>query len=502
MTENQAAGQDTEGRGAAGRDVADRSTGDSEHSHPRIATRARLYLLGASLLALAVAFVLFSVGWSAYVVRQRTDELARQAQALARGMEASSQVLSSDGTGGTELQRLLFGVQARLIRAALYVATDDGTIVLSAAPSSLRSLPLDRLARQADGTLTGVSTTATGARLLIVAAPVDLGYGRWLVAAQPTRDVRSVQLGVLAVGGASLLVALVVAWVAGGVLSRRLTTPLVRLRDAAEAVSAGTWGAQVAEEGDEEVVSLARSFNTMSRRVADTYAAQEAFAGDISHELRTPITSIRGFSEAILDGTVADDVQVRRSARIIREEALRMASITETLLGLTRLESGAVQIAREPVDLVALATALRGRHEDSAREAEVALLVSIPDEPRPLGDLDRLLQAASALVGNSIAYTPAGGRVRVYSAARGDRWHLAVDDTGPGIPEDRREDVFRRYTRLQSVQTGEAEGSGLGLAICRRLVELMGGRVWAEDSDLGGARFVIELPLAGPYRGA
>lgn len=468
--------------------------------HPRIATRTRLYLLGASLLALLVAFALFAVGWSTYVVRQRTDELSRQTQALAAGMEASQELLANEGTGGSGVRTLLFGVQARLIRAALYVADDDGTIVSSSADSSLQRLPLERLDKQDDGTLTGVSTTDAGSRLLIVAAPVRLERGSWLVAAQPTRDVRSAQLGVVAVGGVSVLVALAVAWIAGGVLARHLTTPLVRLRDAAEAVSAGEWGAQVPEEGDEEVASLARSFNTMSRRVADTYAAQEAFAGDISHELRTPITSIRGFSEAILDGTVTDEARVRRSARIIRDEALRMASISETLLGLTRLESGAVQVAGAPVDLVAFASALKTRHEEASREAEVTFVVSIPDEPRPLGDLDRLLQAASALVTNAIAYTPPGGRVRVYSAARGDVWQLMVDDSGPGIPEDRREDVFGRFARLESAHEGDIDGTGLGLAICRRLVELMGGRVWAEESDLGGARFVVQLPLSGPYR--
>ena len=280
----------------------------------RIATRARLYLLAASFLALAVAFVVLSVGWSAYVVSQRTAELSRQAKALASGMEASSAVFGGTGSAGAGLQAQLFGIQARLIGAGLYVTDEDGAIVLSAVPSSLEHLPLGDLAERSDGTRTGVRRTAGGARLLIVAVPARIAGGSWLVAAQPTRDVRAIRIGVVAAGGVSLLVALGVAWVTGGVFARRLSAPLVRLRDAAEAVSAGDWGTQVSEEGDEEVVSLARSFNTMSRRVADTYAAQEAFIGDISHELRTPVTSIRGFSEAILDGTVTGDEQVKRSA--------------------------------------------------------------------------------------------------------------------------------------------------------------------------------------------
>ena len=173
-----------------------------------------------------------------------------------------------------------------------------------------------------------------------------------------------------------------------------------------------------------------------------------------------------------------------------------MGAMSETLLSLAQVESGALELARTPVDLAALATALKGRHAGSARDEDLVLVISIPDEPRPLADLDHLVQAASALVANAIAYTPAGGTVRVYSAARGDRWQLSVDDTGPGIPAEQREAAFGRFARLDPRGGRDDKGSGLGLAICRRLVDLMGGSVWAEESDLGGARFVIELPLA------
>ena len=333
--------------------------------------------------------------------------------------------------------------------------------------------------------------SATGARLLVVSAQIDEGHR--LVAIQGLREIRQTQAGILAIGLVALIAAALVAYVAGGVLARRLTAPLVRLEAAAESVAEGAFGTQVTEEGDAETASLARSFNRMSTRVADVYAAQKAFVGDVSHEIRTPLTSIRGFAEALLDGTVTDPDQQRRALGVIRDEAVRIGEVSQTLLALSELEAGAVQVARVPVDLSVLADALRGRFSGVASEAQVCLEVDLPIAARPLGDPDRLLQAVSALVANAIAYTPPGGDVRVSACVSEGRWRLRVDDSGPGIPAEQRAEVFDRFSRLDGTGTS---GTGLGLAICKRLVELMGGEVGVGDSDSGGARLEINLPLA------
>jgi signal transduction histidine kinase len=115
--------------------------------------------------------------------------------------------------------------------------------------------------------------------------------------------------------------------------------------------------------------------------------------------------------------------------------------------------------------------------------------------PAPCGDADRLLQVASALVSNALAYTPAGGEIRVSAEAQGGRWTLLVDDSGPGIPESERDRVFDRFTRLDASRTPATGGFGLGLAICKRLAEAMGGSISAGDSPIGGARLVVDLPL-------
>ena len=154
-------------------------------------------------------------------------------------------------------------------------------------------------------------------------------------------------------------------------------------------------------------------------------------------------------------------------------------------------------MARVRVDTHVLADALLGRFQAAADAREVSLEVALPASPAPLADPERLLQALSALVANAIAYTPGGGAVRVTTVAAGAGWRVSVDDSGPGIPAEKRAEVFRRFARLDRSRSAASGGAGLGLAICQRLVELMGGTIVVDDSDLGGARFSIELPVAG-----
>jgi len=457
-----------------------------------VATRTRLYLMAAVMLALVVAFAVFLVAWGQYSIRQRSEDLGRQVTALAKGQAAADALTGAETTAAGAPRDRLLGVEAGLMGAGLFVTDAAGAVERATTESPPDSLPLGRLTRTtASGATSGVLRSTTGVQLLVVASPIDAE--RRLVAVQGLREIRQTQAWILAIGAVALVAAALVAYVAGGVLARRLTAPLVRLEAAAESVSGGAFGTQVAEEGDAETASLARSFNRMSTRVADAYSAQKAFVGDVSHEIRTPLTSIRGFAEAMLDGTLTDPEQQRHALGVIRDEAVRIGEVSQTLLALSELEAGAVAVSREPIDMAVLGDAMRGRFSTAAAKAGVRLDIDLPEAPRPLGDPDRLLQAASALVANAIAYTPAGGDVRVRAAVSGGRWRLRVDDSGPGIPAEKRAEVFGRFSRLSHA---EEEGTGLGLAICRRLVELMGGEVRVSDSDLGGAGLEIELPVA------
>ncbi len=458
-----------------------------------VATRARLYLVGGAMLALVVAFGVFVLAWGQYSISQRTAELARQTSALAKGQAVGDRFsLSAEETATAASRDRLLRVEAGLMGAGLFITDASGAVQRGTTDDPPTAIPLERLTRaDASGAKSALLRSAAGVRLLVVSAPIDETHR--LVAVQGLREIQQTQAGILIIGLVAIIAAAVVAYVAGGILARRLTAPLVRLETAAESVAEGAFGTQVAEEGDAETASLARSFNRMSTRVADVYSAQKAFVGDVSHEIRTPLTSIRGFAEAMLDGTVTDPQQQRHALSVIRDEAVRIGEVSQTLLSLAELEAGAVTVARTPVDTGVLAQALSGRFSAAASAADLSLDIDLSAAQRPMGDPDRLLQAVSALVANAIAYTPSGGQVRVSATSSAGRWRLRVDDSGPGIPAEKRAEVFGRFSRLEG--SGEG-GAGLGLAICRRVVELMGGTVSVGESSLGGARFEIELPLA------
>jgi signal transduction histidine kinase len=454
--------------------------------------------VGVAAASIAVAVGLMYVAWLQVTVSARTAELSRQVYAIAEGMPAGGELDFSAEAPLTGVRAQLFEVEAGLLRARLVLTDRDGVVLQSSGTgSTIDRYDLDELTGEPDdrGIRTGVRPLSGLGRVIVVAVPVEgTPEGGYLLAILPVTELASLQRTGALVMLVVALVSAAGAWIVGGIVARRTTAPLVRLREGAEAITAGAWGLQVPVDGDLEVASLAESFNKMSSRVEAAYNAQRAFVGDVSHELRTPITSIQGFAGALLDGMAETDEQRERYLRIVKEESARLMELTGTMLELADLDSGRVVIARETVDTTALAEALRARHDAQAASAGVTLEVGdLGACGRPLADELRVLQVASALVTNALAYTPRGGTVRVSAALAGGRWELAVADSGPGIPLADRERIFDRFARLDESRTSESGGFGLGLAICKRLVEAMGGNVRVEDSVLGGVCFVVAL---------
>jgi signal transduction histidine kinase len=177
--------------------------------------------------------------------------------------------------------------------------------------------------------------------------------------------------------------------------------------------------------------------------------------------------------------------------------------LTGTMLELADLDSGRAVVARARVDTAAVAEALHARFDGPAFDSRVTLeIADLSVDGEPLADEWRVLQVASALVGNALAYTPRGGTVRVGAVVSDGMWELCVEDSGPGVPEAERDRVFDRFTRLDRSRTSSTGGFGLGLAICRRLVEAMGGTIRVEDSAFGGASFCVTLDADTRTEGA
>jgi len=233
----------------------------------------------------------------------------------------------------------------------------------------------------------------------------------------------------------------------------------------------------------------------MADQVEATRQSQRDFVANVSHELKTPLTSIQGFSQALLDGTASTPEATARAARIIHDEAERMRRLVDELLILARFDAGQMVMARDPVELGPL---LRGCVEKLAPQAQaagVALALDVPERLFVTGDTDRLAQVFTNLLDNALAHTPAGSKVVLAARPAEDRRavEVAVADAGEGIPAGVLPRIFERFYQVDKSRR-RSRGAGLGLAITKEIVEAHGGTITAESVVGLGTRFTVRLP--------
>ena len=277
------------------------------------------------------------------------------------------------------------------------------------------------------------------------------------------------------------------ALVATGV-ARRLTRRLRATETATRRLAAGDLGARVAgTEGSDEVATLGASVNSLASALERSQGLERSFLLSVSHDLRTPLTAIRGWAEALADGTATDPVE---AGRILEAEANRLDRLVADLLELARLRAGRFSLRNEPVDLSDVVPAVVAGVQPAAAAAGVALERGPDADVVVQGDPERVAQAVAGLLDNAVRH--AGSRVLVTVGVDAAAATVAVEDDGPGIAPEDRDVVFERFWT-----SGRGDGgTGLGLAIVAELCAAMGGAVAVEDSPLGGARVVIRLPLA------
>jgi signal transduction histidine kinase len=279
------------------------------------------------------------------------------------------------------------------------------------------------------------------------------------------------------------------------------------LEQAARALGEGRTDVRATETGGDEVSSLARTFNRMAvdlesraAALAQSDRARRQLLADVSHELMTPLSAIRGYVETLGMADVPLDPETRqRYLAIVEEETHKLEAIIGDLLDLARLEGGGERLRSEPVSVRDLFARVADRHEPSIRERGIALDLDIaPDTPDVRGDAGRLEQALQNVAANAIRHTPAGGRVVLRASRAEDGVSITVRDSGPGIPPEHLPRVFDRFYKVDAARAGTAvsSGSGLGLSIVRAIVETHGGTVKAANAPEGGAMFELRLPAA------
>jgi signal transduction histidine kinase len=289
------------------------------------------------------------------------------------------------------------------------------------------------------------------------------------------------------------LVAIGIAIILTYFLSRRILSPVKALTKAARQFGKGDFSHRVSEEGKGEIADLARSFNSMAENLEKNEQLRRNMVADVAHELRTPISNLRGYLEAISDGLVQPDEKTIRS---LSEEASSLARLVADLQELTLADSGNLRITRQPEDLTMLVrdsvTAIQGK----AANKGVSVSSELP-EILPLVDIDaqRIKQVLGNLIDNAVAHTGAGGAVNISSRQDGDFIYITVADTGEGIPPEHLPFIFERFYRVDKSRTRATGGSGLGLTIAKRLVDAHGGTITVTSQQGKGSAFTFSLPV-------
>ena len=288
-----------------------------------------------------------------------------------------------------------------------------------------------------------------------------------------------------------------------GPVRRRLRS----LEDSARQVGRGDLSARAREDGGDEVAALARTFNRMTQdlqaraqQLAASDRARRLLLADVSHELMTPLTGMRGYLETLSLHAASLDSETRdRYVAIIRDETQRVEHIVGDLLDLARLEGGGDSFDAQDVSLEALFGRVVARHEAEAAQRGVTLDVDIAAGAEIVaGDPMRLEQAMQNLAANALRHTPRGGRVSVAAFVDGDSVTVVVRDTGAGIAAEHLPHIFDRFYKVDPARAGESRGSGLGLSIVKAIVERHGATLAAASRPGEGATFTIKFPPDRP----
>lgn len=293
------------------------------------------------------------------------------------------------------------------------------------------------------------------------------------------------------------LPAMLVALALAATLARSITRPVESITRASEAMARGYLDQLLAvPRAPNELGRLAEAFNSMAQEVSRSHRAQKDLLANVSHDLRTPLTSIQGFAGALVDGTVRDAEGARQAGSVIAEEAERMRRLVEDLLELGRIEAGTLTLAHEPLDLADLARTAERRFALRAEEAGVRLQVDVTGSVTVVGDAGRLSQVVDNLVENALRFTPSGHSIRLNVATTGREAHFSVSNEGSYIPPSEIGRVFERFYQVDRARAA-GPGRGLGLAIAQEIVQAHGGRIWAESRRESGTTFTFALVLLG-----
>jgi two-component system sensor histidine kinase BaeS len=442
----------------------------------------RRRLIVTLLLIVAAALGVAGAGSQLLVRRATLDDARKDVALQARQVAAATEDLRRPATFALLRQAL------RLKGAGVVRFAPRGT-PLTALPAGVRASDLRPDDLRAGSTVSGVRKT-----LVYAASPVPTAGGRAgaVTAVVFTRQLNSLNRGARFFALAAF-VSLGLAALAGSRLGRRIAAPIEQADATTRKIAAGDFAARVElpAHADAEVASLAASITSLADSLERSRAAERDFLLSVSHDLRTPLTAIRGYGEALADGAIDDNARV---GAVITAESRRLERLVGDLLDLARLGAGTFSMQFESVAVDDVIAGTADALQPAAAVAGVALGVTAGDAASARADQDRLAQVAANLIENALSF--ATSAVELAVVARADAVGFSVTDDGPGIPAAEQDAVFSRHYRSDTAR-GRRLGTGLGLAIVAELVTAMHGTIDVASpppDSAHGTRITVWLP--------
>jgi len=450
--------------------------------------------------ALLIGLVLCVVGAALVLVVYRGNIPLQQAainlQALR--INALPRLQTVSDLSAETLQTLLVRNTSQ-IRGRIVVLTTDGRVVADSLDEEGANLPNfgDTPILTEVGSLPTFYRDSEGQNWYYIIEQINENRLAFFAVNRPRFQIvtlfRDQFLGPLAQAG---LMAMLVAFVLSLLMSRWITAPLRRISREARQVADGR-AHPIPLEGPEEVRQLAASFNDMTHQVQESQQSQKDFIANVSHELKTPLTSIQGFARALQDGTAQTPEELAQAADVIGAETARMHRLVQDLLTLTKLDAGTIAFSFETLDFNPLLRAALHKFTPQTEAAGIQFEVTESERPAFIqGDPDRLMQVLDNLLDNALKFTPTGGKISLRSEINGDSIWVYVIDSGEGIPPEEQSRIFERFYQVDKARTGgEVRGYGLGLAICQQIVLAHGGTLSVTSQPGEGSHFVVKIPL-------
>lgn len=458
----------------------------------RMGLRARSALsfgIGALLVASFMAALTFTLARS-YLLGQREDGALRQSYFNARLVRSTLRDPDADVAAVLNSLRPDGGSDAAVRVGDKWYSTSVGLSVETLPPSVVAAVQAGGAAHQVVDTPTG-TVFVSGIALPAVGAEYYELF--------PLTELDSTLRTIAAVSAVSAGVAALAGSVVGFYASRRVLRPLRDVATTATEISSGALDRRLSIRSDPDLSPLTDAFNRMVDALGERIDREARFSSDVSHEMRTPLAAM-GAAMAVAERRsegLPDDI--RDVLQVIGEQVESFQALTLDLLEIARLDAGTEALVLDPVDPMEFARQVVGSLGASSR-IEVVADESLGDGPHlVLGDKRRLRQVFTNLITNADRYGGGADRMSVCrrSEPTGDVVRLTVEDRGPGVAGDEREAVFGRFARgTVALSVPAVRGSGLGLSLARQHVTMHGGRIWVDDRPGGGARFIVELPVA------